>query len=335
MDTSAGTTESPRIAVLGSHSAFTEIAVGTLCESGIAPVALVTGPAPAPAARGPIPIEIRTPAARSAAMHCIARIQAPDPNHPDAIAALERVEPDILLLACLPHVVSRATRRTARLGALNLHPSALPRFRGPNPVFWQLRAGIARAGVTVHVATDNVDAGPIVVQRSIEVRPGIGARALTEALVRCGVRALVKVLPGIERRIRGARPQDESAATREPRPRIEDYRLDSSWTAERAFRFIEGVRGPATTFTIASGEGDEGEIEIARAIEFGNRARTGPERTEQPERPKGPERPQPERTVTIRFADGMLRAVPARPRQASTASSSSKPNVDMSRMRNG
>ena len=89
-------------------------------------------------------------------------IRAPNPNHPEAIAALDRIEPDLLLLACLPHVVGRATRETARLGALNLHPSALPRFRGPDPVFWQLRAGASRAGVTVHVATDDVDAGPIV-----------------------------------------------------------------------------------------------------------------------------------------------------------------------------
>ena len=246
MGTSAGTAESPRIAVLGSHSAFTEVAGGTLCESGIAPVALLTGPAPAPAARGPIPLEIRTSAARGAAMHGVARIQAPDPNHPEAIAALKRVEPDLLLLACLPHVVRRATRRVAHLGALNLHPSALPRFRGPNPVFWQMRAGIARAGVTVHVATDTVDAGPIVAQRWIEVRPGIGADALTETLVRCGIRALVEVLPGIEHRIRGARRQDESAATRQPHPRAEDFRLDTSWAAERAYRFIEGARGSAT-----------------------------------------------------------------------------------------
>ena len=296
MSTRAGRADSPRIAVLGSHGAFTEAAVGELCESGIAPVALVTGTAPA--ARGPIPLEIRTPAARGAAMHGVARIQASDPNHPEAIAALERIEPDLLLLACLPHIVGRATRRTARLGALNLHPSALPRFRGPNPVFWQLRAGVARAGVTVHVATDTVDAGPIVVQRSIEVRPGTGAGALTEALVRCGIRALVEVLPDIEHRIRGARRQDESAATRQPHPCVEDFRLDTSWTAERAYRFVEGARGPATTFTIAS---DEGEIEIVRAIEFDDRARTGPEVRQSGE------------TVTIRFADGVLRAVPANP----------------------
>ena len=286
-----------RIAVLGSHSAFTARAVSALCRSGVPPVALMTGADPVSGVHGPMPVEVRAPAARIAAAHGAAVIRARHPDHPDAIAALERVEPDLLLLACLPHVVGRATRRTARLGALNLHPSALPRFRGPDPVFWQLRAGVARAGVTVHVATGALDAGPIVVQRRVRVEPGIGAGALTAALVGSGVHALVDALPGIERRIREAAPQDESAATRQPRPGVEDFRIDTSWTAERAYRFIEGVRGPATVFTVL---GREGEIEVERAIGFDVRAQPGPA----VERSGG--------TVSIRFSEGVLRAVPAR-----------------------
>ena len=286
----------PRIAVLGSRSTFTAHAVSTLCARGVPPVALMGDADPAPRARGEIPVEVRTPAARIAAAHGIALIQEPDPNHPDAIAALERVEPDLLLLACLPYVVGRETRRAARLGALNLHPSALPRFRGPDPVFWQLRAGIDRAGVTLHVATGVLDAGPVVVQRRIRVEPGISVDGLTAALVRCGVHALVDALPGIERRIREAVPQDESVATRQPRPCGEDFRIATSWTAERAYRFIEGVRGPGTTFTVL---GDEGEIEVERAIGFDAPTRPGPAI----ERSGG--------TVTIRFAHGSLLAVPA------------------------
>ena len=286
----------PRIAVLGSRSTFTAHAVSTLCARGVPPVALMGDADPAPRARGEIPVEVRTPAARIAAAHGIALIREPDPNHPDAIAALERVEPDLLLLACLPYVVGRETRRAARLGALNLHPSALPRFRGPDPVFWQLRAGIDRAGVTLHVATGVLDAGPVVVQRRIRVEPGISVDGLTAALVRCGVHALVDALPGIERRIREAVPQDESVATRQPRPCGEDFRIATSWTAERAYRFIEGVRGPGTTFTVL---GDEGEIEVERAIGFDAPTRPGPAI----ERSGG--------TVTIRFAHGSLLAVPA------------------------
>ena len=293
-----GAPRHPRIAVLGSHGDFTAQAVRTLCESGVPPVALLTGAHPASESHGPIPIEVRSSATEVAAAHGVELVRARDPNHADAIAALERIEPDLLLLACLPHVVGRAARETARLAALNLHPSALPRFRGPDPVFWQLRAGVARAAATVHVATGALDSGPVVDQRWIEVPPGIGAAALTAALVRAGVLALVEMLPEVDRRIRDAVPQDESAATRQPRPRAEDYRLDTSWSAERAYRFIEGTRGPATTFRI---RGDEGEIEIERAVGFEPASRTRPAVRV------------PGGIVAIRFAQGMLRAVPAQP----------------------
>ena len=290
------TTRYPRIAVLGSRSAFTRHAVDALCESGVPPVALMVGAGSTANARGSIPIEVRESATGAAAAHGVALIRVPSPNHPDAVAALERIGPDLLLLACLPDIVGRATRRTARLAALNLHPSALPRFRGPDPVFRQLRAGIARAGVTVHVVTGAVDAGPIVAQRRLDVRPGIGAAALTAALVRLGIQALVEALPSIEHRVRNAVPQDESQATRQPHPRAEDFRIDTSWTAERAFRFIEGTRRPGTTFTIL---GDHGETEVERAVGF------------DAESPSEPAVEPSGGIVTIRFATGTLRAVPA------------------------
>ena len=288
----------PRIVVLGSQSAFTRQAVESLCEIGVPPVALMVDTAPVPSAPGPISVEVRGPAVGFAEARGVQVVRAPDPNRPKAIAALERIEPDLLLLACLRHIVGRTTRETARLGALNLHPSALPRFRGPDPVFWQLRAGVTRAGVTVHVATGSVDAGPIVVRRWLEFRAGISAEALTTALVRLGVRALAETIPDIERRIRDAVPQDESAATRQPCPHPEDFRLDTTWAAERAYRFIEGTRGPGTTFTISVGEG---AIEIERAIGF------------DPASGSEPAVAHSGGIVAIRCAEGVLRAVPARP----------------------
>ena len=288
----------PRIAVLGSHTAFTRQAVDSLCGLGVPPVALIVDAIPPRRTRGPIAVEVRETAAAVAEAHGVEVVRAPGPNHPEAIAALDRIEPDLLLLACLPHVVRRATREIARLGALNIHPSALPRFRGPDPVFWQLRAGATRAGVTVHVATGAVDAGPVVAQRWLEVRAGIGSEALTAALVRLGVRALAEALPEIERRIRDAVPQDESDATRQPHARPEDFRLDTTWTAERAYRFIEGTRGPATSFVIGS---EEREIVVERAVGFAPAPRDGPAVV----RSRG--------IVSIRFAEGVLRAVPARP----------------------
>lgn len=294
--TRTGPSRDLRVAVLGSPGGFTERAVQSLCESGAPPVAWLTGAGPAPRAEGAIPVEVHDRAGRIAAAHGVALIRSPDPNHPAVAAALERSEPDLLLIACLPFVVRRATRRIARLGALNLHPSSLPLYRGPDPVFWQLRDGVAHAGVTVHRATDTVDAGPIIVQRRLGVTPGISEHSLTSSLVRCGIEALVELLPDIERHIRRALPQDDEAATYQPRRRAEDFRFDTSWTAERAYRFIEGTRRPATRFTILTGEG---ELDVARAVSFDTGARS--ERAV--ERTGG--------VTTIRFASGLLRAIPA------------------------
>ena len=324
----------PRIAVLGSRTAFTRQAVESLCGLGVPPVALIVDATPARRTRGPIAVEVRETAVAVAEAHGVEVVRAPDPNRPEAVAALERIEPDLLLLACLRHIVGRTTRETARLGALNLHPSALPRFRGPDPVFWQLRAGAARAGVTVHVATGSVDAGPIVAQRWLKVRAGIGADALTAALVRLGVRALVEMLPDIERRIREAVPQDESTATRQPRPHPEDFRLDTAWTAERAYRFIEGTRGPGITFTISIGEG---AIEVERAVGFDPASGSEPAVAHSGgivaspiRRRRAPGRPGTTGETLIVGPEPIPRSA-----QASTASSSSNPNVDMFTMRAG
>ena len=139
---------------------------------------------------------------------------------------------------------------------------------------------------------------PIVAQRWLECRAGIGAEALSAALVRLGVRALAETLPDIERRIREAVPQDESAATRQPHPCLEEFRIDTAWTAERAYRFIEGTRGPGTTFTISV---DASEIEVERAVEFGSASGNEPAVVHTGD------------IVAIRFADGVLRAVSVRP----------------------
>ena len=323
----------PRIAVLGSRSAFTRQAVDSLCGLGVPPVALIVDATPDRRTRGPIAVEVRETAAAVADAHGVEVVRAPDPNHPEAIAALERIRPDLLLLACLPHVVRRATRETARLGALNLHPSALPRYRGPDPVFRQLRAGVTRAGVTVHVATGAVDAGPVVAQRWLEVRAGIGSEALTAALVRLGARALAETLPDIERRIREAVPR-----TNPPRPA----------SPIRAPRTSGSIRHGRPSARTASSREPGGRERRSRFQATGARSRSSGRSDSIRHRGASPQSRIPATSSRSaspmaysgrsrhdrRRVDGRARAVPPSA-QASTASSSSNPNVDMSRMRAG
>ncbi|MEZ4833421.1 MAG: formyltransferase family protein [Caldilineaceae bacterium] len=65
-------------------------------------------------------------------------------------------------------------------GFLNLHPSLLPHYRGPDPIFWQLRDGVEPMGVTVHWMDVGVDTGDIAAQAPVALEDGLsGPRSNT------------------------------------------------------------------------------------------------------------------------------------------------------------
>ena len=101
-----------------------------------------------------------------------------DVNEPGFVERMRGLEPDLLVVAGCSQKLREPIRRVARLGAVNFHPSLLPCYRAREPLFWTLLAGETRAGITVHIMTDAVDAGPILFQREVEVSP----RATSESL---------------------------------------------------------------------------------------------------------------------------------------------------------
>jgi methionyl-tRNA formyltransferase len=77
---------------------------------------------------------------------------------------LSGYQPDVLLVFGFNWRLPRAVLDVPRLGALNVHPSALPRYRGPSPVLWAIRNGDPYLGITVHRMTERIDAGPVLAQ---------------------------------------------------------------------------------------------------------------------------------------------------------------------------
>lgn len=99
--------------------------------------------------------------------------------------------PDLILCATYHHIVPRRVIQIAPLGGVNLHPSLLPKLRGPNPTNWAIIFGEEKVGVTLHVLTNQLDAGDILLQRecpvSIEDTDGRLRQklaALTEVVIR-------------------------------------------------------------------------------------------------------------------------------------------------------
>lgn len=126
--------------------------------------------------------------------------------------------------------IPRAVRAIAPLGAIGVHPSLLPRHRGPDPTFWAIDAGDAETGVTAHVLDDDYDTGAILAQRAIAIDPTWSAWTLAKRLDRPSLAVLRETVLAFAR---GApptpRPQDERIATEAPEPG--DDLLEIGWGA--------------------------------------------------------------------------------------------------------
>lgn len=157
------------------------------------------------------------------------------------VAALAGYRPDVIAVACFPWRLPPAVLALPRLGALNVHPSLLPAGRGPAPLFWTFRLGERRTGVTVHLMTDELDAGDILLQEALEVPEGIAGLDLEERCAEVGGRLLVEAIRALAGGTAVRRPQDPAAASYHPWPPPADLVVDPDRPAGWAFGFIRGV----------------------------------------------------------------------------------------------
>ena len=128
-----------------------------------------------------------------------------------------------------------------QLGAIGVHPSLLPRHRGPNPYFWAIDSGDTETGVTVHYLEPEYDTGGIIAQRRLPVG-NRDAWQLARALDRPALGALCEVVGDFAaRRLREATTQRNADATLAPEPSGEQLRVDWRWSTERVLRRLRAL----------------------------------------------------------------------------------------------
>ncbi len=155
--------------------------------------------------------------------------------------ALAREQPELLVSWFWTRKLPPGWLGLPGRGAIGVHPSLLPRHRGPNPYFWSIDAGDELAGVTVHRLNADYDAGQMLGARSIP----LGARdawQLARALDRPSLALLRET---VARFARGAAiaetPQDERLASWAPEPTGDALKVDFGWATERVLRRIRAL----------------------------------------------------------------------------------------------
>jgi len=157
--------------------------------------------------------------------------------------------PDIIVVSCFARKLPDPVLSIPRIGCFNLHPSLLPAYRGPVPLFWQFRAGVKEFGITLHRMSSQLDAGNIVAQAMVAMPNGVSAQRASVLLAEAGSELLVQTLSNVWRTELTGSPQVEAYASYQGFPSPSDYRVSVTWTAQRLYNFIcatcdRGVRYP-------------------------------------------------------------------------------------------
>jgi len=128
----------------------------------------------------------------------------------------------------------------APLGSVGVHPSLLPRHRGPDPYFWAIESGDLVTGVTAHRLAEAYDTGAILARRELAIDPSWSAWILARRLDRPSLALLREVVGRISRgMVPVEEPQDEQKATLAPEPR--DALLSLAWD-EPAEAIVRRIR---------------------------------------------------------------------------------------------
>ncbi|HBA86194.1 MAG TPA: methionyl-tRNA formyltransferase [Verrucomicrobia bacterium] len=149
-------------------------------------------------------------------------------SDPAFIETLEELLPDLIVLVAYGQFLKRPILELPLQGAINVHPSLLPRYRGAAPIQWALARGETTTGVSIMYMSEKMDAGDIILQEPYPIQPEDTAGTLEPRLAQKGAKMLLRAIDLIREGRAPRTPQDESLVTLAPKLKKEDGRID--WT---------------------------------------------------------------------------------------------------------
>ena len=152
-------------------------------------------------------------------------------------STVERDSFDLFVLASYGRILPDALLRLPARGALNVHPSLLPKYRGATPIQSAVLSGDPVTGVSIMLMDAGMDTGAIVLQKSVEIAASETYGELHDRLAQAGAALLGEALDLAQRGPLNASPQEGEATITRPL-RSEDLQVDLRWEPERIVRTV-------------------------------------------------------------------------------------------------
>ncbi|MCC6615251.1 MAG: methionyl-tRNA formyltransferase [Anaerolineae bacterium] len=175
-------------------------------------------------------------------------------RRPEAIDELHRWEADVFIVAAFGQILPQAVLDMPVYGALNIHASLLPRWRGAAPIQAAIREGDTISGITIMKLDAGLDTGPVLTRCAIELAADETGQSLHDKLSQMGGELLIETLPGYLSGDITPQPQDEDLATLAPRIDKDEGRIDWTRSAVEIERTIRAFTPWPGTFTVWNGK---------------------------------------------------------------------------------
>lgn len=155
---------------------------------------------------------------------------------------LEPLKPDIICVASLSFLLPPAALKLPKFGAINLHPSLLPRYHGPFPWFWQYYDFLDEIGVTVHALDAGQDTGPIIKQDVVPLALGTDIAQAIDLVSPVGARLMVEAITVLATGtvVLAPQPIHQFPKARVVKPNEKLIKWDE-WPIERVWHFMRGT----------------------------------------------------------------------------------------------
>ncbi|HFC9355653.1 TPA: methionyl-tRNA formyltransferase [Enterococcus hirae] len=217
-----------------------------LLEEGYEVVAVVTQP-DRPVGRKKIITP--TPVKEAAVKHGLLVLQPEKISGSEEMEKIIALQPDVIITAAFGQFLPEKLLQAPVYGAINVHASLLPKYRGGAPVHYSIINGEKETGVTIMEMIKKMDAGGIYAQESLPITKQDDVGTMFEKLSALGKQLLLKTLPDILNGNLSPRPQDESKVTFSPNITREQEAIDWNKTAEEIDNQVRGMRPWPIAFT--------------------------------------------------------------------------------------
>jgi methionyl-tRNA formyltransferase len=175
-------------------------------------------------------------------------------NTPESTQYLKEFNPDLFIVIAYGQILSKEILRTPKLFSLNLHASILPKYRGAAPINWAIINGERVTGVSIIKMNEVMDAGPLILQKELEILATDNAVTLEEKLSQLGKEALIESLQDIEKKKYKLETQNEKQKTFAPKLKKSDGLINWSKAAEEISNLIRGCYSWPGAFTYYQGK---------------------------------------------------------------------------------